>query len=340
VVSTGDGGSSDRRTRLAARASVCDRMSQDATPSRPPVAAAPSPAAEPSARARVDERPRSQDIVRIGVRKRPLTDVYHFLLTSPWSVLFGLMLVLYLGLNACFALAYLVDGGVENARPGDFGDAYFFSVQTMATIGYGKMTPRSTFANIVVTFEALVGLVGLALATGLVFAKFSQPRARVIFGRYAVVGERDGVRSLMVRLANERKTGLVEAQLRLVLLRDEKTLEGEDVRRFHTLTLSRSSSTVFALSWTAIHPIDEASPLFGQTRASLEASRADLIASLVGLEDATGQTVHARHTWRASAILFGHRFVDILVHTPEGHRAIDYRRFHDVERVAGSRDDW
>jgi inward rectifier potassium channel len=274
--------------------------------------------------------------LRIGVRKRPLSDVYHFLLTSSWAVLFALMLVLYLGGNTAFALAYLLDGGIENARAGSFADAYFFSVQTMATIGYGKMTPQSTFANVVVTFEALVGLVGLALATGLVFAKFSQPRARVLFGRYAVVGVRDGVRSLMVRLANERATGLVEAQLRLVLLRDEKTLEGEDVRRFHTLTLARSSSAVFALSWTAIHAIDETSPLFGQTAASLEASRADIIASLVGLEEATAQTVHARHAWRAEAILFDHRFVDILVQTPDGRRGIDYRRFHDVAPVAGA----
>jgi inward rectifier potassium channel len=275
----------------------------------------------------------SQDTRRIGVRRRPMADLYLFLLTSPWWVLFGLMFFLYLSTNALFAVGYLVDGGVENARPGNFGDAYFFSVQTMATIGYGKMTPLSTFANILVTIEALVGLVGLALATGLVFAKFSQPRARVLFSRHAIVSTRDGVRSLMVRVANERRTGLVEAQLRLVLIRDETTLEGERMRRIHPLTLVRSSSAVFALSWTAVHPIDETSPLFGQTAASLEESRADVVATLIGLEEATAQTVHARYAWKASAILFEHRFADILVETPDGGRALDYARFHEVVKI-------
>lgn len=275
----------------------------------------------------------SQEVLRIGVRRRPLADLYLFLLSSPWWVLFGLMFFLYLGINALFAVGYLADGGIENARPGNFADAYFFSVQTMATIGYGKMTPQSTFANALVTVEALVGLVGLAMATGLVFAKFSLPRARVIFSRYAIIGLRDGVRSLMVRLANERRTGLVEAQLRLVIVRDETTLEGERVRRFHTLPLARSSSAVFALSWTAIHPIDATSPLFGQTAASLEESKADLVATVVGLEEATAQTVHARYAWKASAILFDHRFADILVDTPSGLRALDYARFHEVVKV-------
>ncbi len=159
-----------------------------------------------------------------GSRDALSADLYHFLLTSPWWVLFALILeVTYLAANAIFATVYLLDGGVENARPGNFSDAYFFSVQTMATIGYGKMVPESTLSNIAVTLEALFGLVTLALATGLMFAKFSQPRARVLFSRYVVVAMRDGVRSLMLRLANERATGLVEAQPRLQFLRDETT---------------------------------------------------------------------------------------------------------------------
>jgi inward rectifier potassium channel len=297
---------------------------QSAAPAQPRVRSSAGESSRPEGRAR------SQETVRLGVRRRPLADAYHFLLTSPWRVLFLLMLVVYLGGNALFALLYLADGGIEGARPGSFADAYFFSVQTMATIGYGKMTPQSTVSNIVVTIEALFGLVAIALATGLVFAKFSQPRARVLFSRHAVVGMRDGVRSLMVRLANERATGLVEAQLRLVLVRDETTVEGERVRRFHTLPLARSSSSVFALSWTAIHPIDEMSPLNGETSASLEQSNADLVASLVGIEEATSQTVHARHAWNASAILFDHRFADILVVARDGRRALDYTRFHEV----------
>jgi inward rectifier potassium channel len=274
------------------------------------------------------------DIERIGVARRPLTDLYHYLLTSPWWVLFLLILAAYLAANAVFATCYVVDGGVENARPGSFRDAYFFSVQTMATIGYGHMVPISTFSNIVVTLEALFGLVTLALATGLMFAKFSRPRARVLFSRYAVIGMRDGVRSLMVRLANERATGLVEATLRLVLLRDETTLEGESIRRFHTLHLTRGSSAVFALSWTVVHPIDESSPLFGETPESMKKSDLQLAAALVGIEEATAQTVHVRHAWSSDLILFDHRFIDILMRKPEGGRALHYENFHDVEPVA------
>jgi inward rectifier potassium channel len=271
--------------------------------------------------------------VKIGAARRPLHDLYHFLLTSPWWALFALMLAGYLGANAVFALVYLAGGGIENAQPGSFRDAYFFSVQTMATIGYGKMAPVSTFANMLVALEAAFGLVLFALATGLMFAKFSQPRARVLFSQDAVVSVRDGKRSLMVRIANERATGLVEAQIRLVVVRDETTSEGEAVRRFHTLPLARSSSAVFALSWTVIHPIDESSPLYGETPESLAKSRTDIVASLVGIEEATGQTVHARHAWKGQEIRFEHRFADVLVRTPDGRPALDYNRFHDVERV-------
>ncbi|MGO9837478.1 MAG: ion channel [Polyangiaceae bacterium] len=276
----------------------------------------------------------SQQTVKLGAARRPLQDGYHFLLTSSWWVLFALILASYLGANAIFAVLYLLGGGIENAEPGSFRDAYFFSVQTMATIGYGRMAPTSMFANFLVALEALFGLVTFALATGLMFAKFSQPRARVIFSRFAVVSVRDGVRSLMVRLANERTTGLVEAQLRLVLVRDETTEEGEAVRRFHSLALARSSSAVFALSWTAIHPIDPSSPLYGETPESLMKSRADIVASLVGIEEATGQTVHVRHAWKGEDIRYDHRFADILVLLPDGRRALDYARFHDVEPVA------
>ena len=229
-----------------------------------------------------------------------------------------------------FALLYLADGGIEGARPGNFEDAFFFSVQTMSTIGYGRMVPTSTFANAVVTLEALFGLVTLALGTSLMFSKFSQPHARVIFSRNIVVTVRDGVPALMVRLANERATGLVEATIRLVFVRDETTREGESLRRFHALHLTRASSAVFALSWTVVHEIDESSPFFGETRESLLASKADIVASLVGIEEATTQQVHARYSWKAEEILFDHRFRDIVTIFPDGHRQLDYSRFHDV----------
>jgi inward rectifier potassium channel len=187
----------------------------------------------------------------------------------------------------------------------------------------------------VVTIEALFGLVMLALGTSLMFSKFSQPRARVTFSRFAVVTVRDGQQVLMVRVANERTTGLVEAQMHLVLVRDEITKEGEAVRRFHSLALQRNLTAIFANSWSVLHVIDERSALFGETVESLRATRSDLVASLIGIEEATAQQVHARYSWNAEEILFGRRFRDILVHLPDGRRGLDYALFHELDPLPG-----
>ncbi len=285
-------------------------------------------------RHRVTRMPGSgREILSIGLRASPLRDVYHSLLTTTWAQFFGLVLVTYLGANLVFAMGYLgIGDGIEEARPGNFSDAFFFSVQTMATIGYGKMAPRGLSANLLVTLEALVGLLGLALVTGLVFAKFSRPTARVIFSRNVVITRFDGVPSLLVRLANERGNQIAEAQAHLVLLRTERTPEGEEVRRAHDLRLRRSQSAFFAFTWLVVHPITPDSPLFGETAESLRAKDVDLVASMTGLDETLSQSVHARHAWTPEQILWDHHFGDVLVSLPDGRRAIDYRRFHDVER--------
>ena len=286
-----------------------------------------------SSRHRVTRLPGSgREILSVGLRTSPLRDAYHSLLTATWSQFFGIVLVAYLGANLLFAAGYLALGdAIEEARPGSFSDAFFFSVQTMATIGYGKMAPRGLPANLLVTVEALVGLLGLALVTGLVFAKFSRPTARVIFSRNAVITRFDGVPSLLVRMANERGNQIAEAQAHLVLLRSERTPEGEEVRRIHDLRLVRSQSAFFAFTWLIVHPITPESPLFGETPESLRARDVDLVASMTGLDETLSQSVHARHAWTPDQVLWGHRFADVLVSRPDGRRAVDYRRFHDVE---------
>jgi inward rectifier potassium channel len=273
-----------------------------------------------------------REVVSIGLRTTPLRDLYHSLLTTTWSQFFGLVLAAYLGANLIFASGYLAIGdGIEEARPGSFSDAFFFSVQTMATIGYGKMAPRGLSANLLVTLEALVGLLGLALVTGLVFSKFSRPTARVLFSRNAVITTFDGVPSLLFRMANERGNQIAEALAHLVLLRIERTPEGEEVRRVHDLRLRRSQSAFFAFTWLVVHPITPDSPLFGETAATLKEKDLDLVASVTGLDETLSQSVHARHSWTVEQILWNHRFVDVLVRLPDGRRAIDYRKFHDVE---------
>lgn len=275
------------------------------------------------------------NVVRLGVRATPLSDLYHRLMEARWRGLLGAILVAYLALNTLFAGLYLLGGDcVENAQPGSFRDMFFFSVQTMATIGYGKMVPRTTWANAVVSVEALCGIVGTAMATGLMFAKFSRATARVLFSRVAVVSRRDGVESLMFRMANERGNQIAEASVRVVASRNEVTPEGERVRRFHDLALTRDRNAAFTLSWTVVHPLTRASPIHDATRESFAASGTIFIIAVMGTDDVSGQTIHARHVYGPDDLRWGERFVDIISDLPDGRRQIDLTRFHDTQPVS------
>ncbi|MFZ0245098.1 MAG: hypothetical protein WAL68_05410, partial [Candidatus Binatus sp.] len=194
--------------------------------------------------------------------------------------------------------------------------------------------PVTLFSNILVSIEALTGLLALALMTGLVFAKFSRPTARVRFSRYLVVGPRDGTTSLMIRMANMRANRIVEANIHVVLARSETTVEGESIRRFYDLTMTRNRSAMFALSWTAVHRIVEGSPLFGQTHDSLANGQPEIVVSITGLDETFSQTIHARHTYELGEIMWGARFADVLILDPDGSRSIDYSHFDDVEMLA------
>ncbi len=238
--------------------------------------------------------------------------------------------IAFITINGLFALGYLVDGGVENARRGSFADAFFFSVQTMATIGYGKMAPAGFVANVLMSSEALMGLLAFALVTGLVFSKFSRPTARVRFTRNAVISLRDGVPSLMFRMANVRANQIVEAHIHVVFSRQEKTLEGEEVRRFYDLELARYRNAIFGYSWTAIHPINQKSPLFGATAESLSASGAGITVSLTGIDETFSQTVYARYYYDAEDLVWGARLADITTRTPEGEFTLDFARYDEV----------
>ncbi len=236
-----------------------------------------------------------------------------------------------------FAAGYYWDGGIENTHSGSFSDMFFFSIQTMATIGYGKMEPITLFSNILVSIEALFGLLGLAIMTGLTFSKFSRPTARVRFTRYAVIGPRDGKTSLAIRMANMRANRIVEAQIHLIFTRQEITLEGDSIRRFYDLTTTRNRSPLFMLSWTAVHVITEDSPFFGQTRESLAQSAPEIIVSITGLDQTFSQTVHARHSYKIGEIVWGARFGDVLKVNPDGTGYIDFSHFDDIVMLPPTR---
>lgn len=258
-------------------------------------------------------------------------DPYHLLLTIPWTGFLLLAGVGYIATNAIFALAYLAGGNcIENARPGSFLDVFFFSVQTLASIGYGALYPKTLYANIVVTIEAMAGLMGIAVTTGLAFARFSRPTARVLFSRVAVITPHDGEPTLMFRTANQRRNLILEAQMRVYMMRDEMTLEGDYIRRIYDLKLRRNQSPSFTLTWLAMHTIDEYSPLFGMTAESLVQSNTTLVISVSGIDETVAQVVHARHTYGATQILWNYQFVNIMHDTEDGNRYIDYQSFHDV----------
>lgn len=273
--------------------------------------------------------------LRRNLPRDPLHDLYHLLLSATWAQLIGCYGLAFLTLNAIFALLYwLGRGAVVNATT--FPDDFFFSVQTMCTIGYGVMAPQGLYANVLATLEAFTGVVTFAIATGIAFAKFSRPTARVLFSRVAVIRPWQGVPALQFRMANLRGNRIIEAHLTLTVARNEM-IEGESMRRFHDCALVRATATFFALSWTAVHPIDASSPLYGRTRDELERDEVEIVVSLLGIDENFAQTVHARHSYVASELVWNARFADVLVRDTDGRRGIDYSHFHEVILLGDAR---
>ena len=293
-----------------------------------------NPKAEPRRRAKspgVSRRVAGRQITLLGVRKYDFGDLYHLILTLSWPQFFAVVILFYLVVNSVFALAYIASpDSIANARPGSFADALFFSIETLATVGYGYMNPHTTYGHTVASIEILFGIMTFAVVTGLVFARFSRPTARVIFSRNVVIDSFNGHPTLMLRAANQRENQILEASANLSLVRDETTAEGQRFRRFYDLPLVRSRSPAFAMTWTIMHTIGADSPLHGMTAESLRDCTANLTVTITGLDETIVQPVHARDDYKASDILLGHRFVDLLVAMPDGDPRVDLRKIHDV----------
>ncbi len=258
-------------------------------------------------------------------------DPYHLFLTIPWWGFICLVSCGYIGVNIIFAFLYLAGGDcLSGAKSGLFSDYFFFSVHTLASIGYGVIAPETNYANIIVTLESIVSLLLIAVVTGLAFARFSLPTARVRFSQNSVVSPYNGIPTLTFRVANERRNFILEAEVRVYLNRDEVTAEGESVRRFYELKLSRHRTPSLSLSWNIMHPIDEESPLYYATAESLNNDRSQLIVSIVGIDETAAYTIHTRHSYSAPEIFWNHRFADIVRKTATGDRFIDYSRFDRI----------
>jgi inward rectifier potassium channel len=260
-----------------------------------------------------------------------LRDPYHLMLTIPWLGFIMLVSLLYTLINMVFAVLYLLGGDcLTGATPSSFLDAFFFSVQTLASIGYGVISPKTVYANVIVTIEAITSLLAVATVTGLAFARFTKPTARVKFSNVAVISSFNDAQTLMFRAANERRNRILEAQIKVDFSIDHITKEGEFTRRFFELPLLRQRTSSFNLPWTVRHIIDEASPLFGLTSELMSAGHAAIIVSLVGIDETVAYAINARKTYAAHEILWDHRFVDMFTITPDGNRYLEYQHFHSV----------
>jgi inward rectifier potassium channel len=298
----------------------------------PPEAKAPSAAPPPGGHRLNRQDPR--EALRVGGKRGYLDDLYHYLLQARWSRVLVLVASTYLAINLVFACVYLAGGdAIAGAQRGSFGDAFFFSVQTFSTIGYGTMAPKTTYGSVVVTLEAFVGLVTVAMATGLMFAKFSRPTARILFSDKMVIGQRDGKPTLMLRIANERGNDVIEASFRVTVLKAETTAEGERMRRLHDLPLVRGDTPLFSLTFQGMHVIDEKSPLHEVTPELMEEGEMRFIVTVTGLDATFATTIHARHIYHANDVVFGARFVDVISNAPDGRLILDYGKFHDVVRI-------
>ncbi len=288
--------------------------------------------AEPGAQA---SRPRafgdeSSLLVIKGGRARPGRDLYHWLIRKPWWAALGIIVLNFLVANLVFAVGYALVGGVHGMREGSVLDGFFFSVQTIGTLGYGAMYPESIAAHSLVVIEVVVGILSTALATGLVFTKFSTPRPRVFFTKTAVVCLYDGVPTLMIRVGNERSDHVIDARMRMVLTRSEKTKEGQTFYRNRDLRLAREHAPTFRRGATMMHAIDETSPLHGETPESLAESDAEITATIIGLDGTTSQTVYAGTSYFADEILFGRRMADTVTELPDGRVQIDLTKFDET----------
>lgn len=291
-----------------------------------------------SSRRRLLNRDGTFNVLREGLDPLASISLYHWALTISWPVFLGAITGLYITLNAAFAIAFLLCGpGALHStstfpETGAFARAFFFSVQSFATIGYGHVVPVGLAANFLVTLEALINIVGVALATGLVFARFSRPMAKIIYSKHAIIAPYRNGTALEFRIANLRNSQIIEMEAKVILSKIEN-IEGVTARKFYELRLERSHVTFFALSWTVVHPIDATSPLFGLSESDLIEADAEVLILLTGTDETSSSVVHSRSSYKAEEIVWNAKFSNIFMRTREaGVMGMDLSRIHDFER--------
>lgn len=272
------------------------------------------------------------EFLKFNTARRDWRDSYHTILSLSWPKFAAFILGVYLALVLVFAVAYSLGGDcVAEMRPGYFPDAFFFSVETLATVGYGHMYPTGLYGHTVTTVEIITGTFWVAVITGLVFVRFSRPTARIVFSKSVVISHFDGKPTLMLRVANLRHTSVAEAEFRMIFMRDEIVREGGVFRRFYPLKLQFDRVITLPAALTIRHVIDEQSPLHGATPETLAASDVRLITSVVCIETVVAATVQSQQDYSFEDFRFGERFVEIYNDLEDGRLSVDYGRLHDTE---------
>jgi inward rectifier potassium channel len=279
----------------------------------------------------------TREISTEGITRPIFQDLYHYFMTVSWPQLFGTFAGFFLGFDLLFGFLYhLIPGCIANLNPPGFAGAFFFSVETLATVGYGDMHPQSLYGHVVAMIEIFIGLMSLALITGIMFARFSRPRARFLFTTNVVVRPIDGKLTLVIRAANLRQNVVQDASAKLRMLRDEITRENFPIRRVIDLPLLRSQHPMFVLGWTIMHVIDESSPLISETAESLKKTGASFVLSVSGTDETTGQQLMSRAEYSHSDVRWNAAFRDILEESEDGTLRLDYGKFNDIVPLANS----
>lgn len=271
--------------------------------------------------------------IRLGAPPELRRDLYFFFLEGSWGRVLASFAFFYLMLNVIFAGLFMLDpagiAGASEAGRATFTEAFYLSVQTLGTIGYGVLNPTSEWTNFVVTLEAAVGMLFAALATGTMLAKATRAQSSVLWAKKLVIADFNGKPTLMLRVANARGNDVVEASMSMAVVVDTRSAEGQHMRRVLDLKLVRDRQPMFALSWTIQHVIDADSPLYGVDLGP-DGPLNGLVCTLMGHDGTYGQTVYSRHIYTADDVHPGHVYVDVMSQLPDGRLIIDLNRFHDV----------
>ena len=272
-----------------------------------------------------------REVITEGLHLSFWADISHRCMTASWPAFIAGAAVVFVIFNAIFASFYWIGNQpIANVPGGSYIDYLYFSIETLSTAGYGDMHPQTHYGHFIATVELFTGIFSMSLMTGLIFARFSRPNARLLFVDNPVISIHEGKPTLMVRLANERHNIISNATARLWLFKNEKSIEGQSLRRFYELPLARNESPALALSWTLFHTIDAESPLYGLTPVDLDAAKIALVVVVSGYDVVAAQTVHARKSWDHPDIRHGHRYADIIGTSEDGRVRIDYGRFHET----------